>query len=474
MVDFGFIDDWHPAPGRVTGWTLAPESHAAMLTAPLHPAPPSYQQEQYLRATLRNIDAGVRASRLCMISFEIPGRPDLAAMARTVTRFLRRHDTFASWFTHEPCGSVVRRTVAAGVITVVTQDYRHFESSADIREHVQSQVPNALHWDCFGFGVIEHEQSYTVFAAIDHLHTDGVAQALTCTELLMIYGSEVSGGGVELPPAGSHIAYCARERAVNSVLRAGSRQVRMWAKLLQRNGGVMPALPVDLGADAGPGFRQGAQLTIPLFDADTADGFEQACTDHGGRFLGGLFTVLALTELELAGREWYFVLTPVNTRTTPQENISIGWYTNLVPVAFDLDPDDSFTSLVGAAQWAGDTAKELTDVSPHRVLELATPDLGVHAEPGWAAAMLSYVDVRKIPGVEMFDKIKGGMFGNRAAAGAVYLWVNRFPDVTTLSLLYPDTPEAHASIDRYVKTLTSIASAVATDGDYSVRVDSGR
>ncbi|MGW4241721.1 condensation domain-containing protein [Nocardia sp. NPDC004722] len=463
MVDFGLFDDWHPTPGRVTGWSLAPRSHAAMLAAPPHPAPPSYQQEQYLRAALRNVDAGLRASRLCMIVFELPGQPDHAAMTRAIVRFLRRHDSFASWFTHEPDGSVVRRTVAAEAIDVVAHDYGQLATSAEIRARVQATTPDALHWDCFGFGVIEHERSFTVYAAVDHLHTDGVAQALTCTDLLVLYGSELSGGTVELPPTGSHLAYCTRERARNARLRPDSAPVRTWVRLLRANGGEMPSLPVDLGITSGAGYRPGAQLTLPLFDAAAAERFEDACTSAGGRFLSGLFAALALTGREAAERERYFALTPVNTRDTVAEDTSIGWYTNLVPIAFDVAPRDAFADLVAAAQRACDAAKDLTHVSPHRVLELAATEPGIHADPGWAATMLSYVDVRKIPGVDMFDTIKGGMFGSNAAAGAVYVWVNRFPDVTTLSLLFPDTPEAHASIERYVKTLVAVCASVVAD-----------
>ena len=58
-----------------------------------------------------------------------------------------------------------------------------------------------------------------------------------------------------------------------------------------------------------------------------------------------------------------------------------------------------------------------------------------------------------------------------AAASEVYVWINRFPDVTTLSLVFPDTEDAGESVGRYVKTLTEITAAVADDGDYALRVD---
>ncbi|MQY17120.1 condensation domain-containing protein [Nocardia macrotermitis] len=471
MVNFGFFDDWHPQPGRVTSWGVPPTALALMYTAPEHPIPPTYQQREYLRTTHRTAAAGHRASRLCMISYDIPDRPNIAAMTRAVTAFVRRHESFASWFTVEPDDRVVRHVVDTQTLELVPTEYGEFTDSEAIRRHVQDTTPDALHWNCFSFGIIEHDNGFTVYAAVDHLHTDGVAQALTCVDLLMLYGAALSGTEPALAPVDGHLAYCARERDYNAALTAQSPQVATWLKLLQRNGGQLPTFPLYLGTATTTGYVRGAVRTMPLFTEDDAQRFEWACEAGGGRFLGGLFAALALTEVELTGNDWHFILSPANTRSTPGETGAVGYYTNLLPIAFDVPPDARFSALVAAAQTAADGAKALTDVSPHRVLELATPELGIRVQPGWAAMMLSYVDVRKIAGVEMFDRINGGLFANRAAASEVYLWINRFPDVTTLSLVYPDTEDADESIGRYVKTLTEITAAVADDGDYALRVD---
>ncbi|MBF6175923.1 condensation domain-containing protein [Nocardia blacklockiae] len=469
MVSFGFFDDWHPEPGRLTSWTASPSSRAAVRQAPVHPAPPSYQQEAYLRAAHRNSGAGFRVSRLCMIAFDIPGAPVHVALTRTVNAFLRRHDTFSSWFELDSEDRFVRHVAAAEDIEFEPTDHGEFTDSDAIRAHVQNETPDPSQWDCFSFGIIERADSFTVYAAVDHLHTDGVAQALSCVDLLTLYGRELSGGQVAVGEVDGHIAHCARERAYNAELTLDSPPVRRWVELLRRNGGDVPSFPLDLGA--GAGYTRGAQVTVPLMSEADALAFERACAEHGGRFLGGLFVAIAIAELELSGRDRYFGFTPANTRSTPGEAGSIGWYTNLIPVTVDIRPEDTFATLVGAAQQAAERAKDLLDVSLHRVLELATPDLGIHTEPGWAAPMLSYVDVRKITGAEMFSRINGGLYGNNASAGEVYTWVNRLPDQTKLSVLFPDTPQAHESIDRYVKAVTSVITTVAAEGDYGIRAD---
>ncbi|WP_433684942.1 condensation domain-containing protein [Nocardia sp. CA-119907] len=469
MVNFGFIEEWVPAPGKLTSWTASPQSLDAARRAPIVPTPPSHQQEEYLRTVRRHGDAGFRVSRLCMIAFTIPGAPDYPAWTRTFNAFLRRHDTFWSWFSFEPDGSVRRHVMSPWAIRFLPTEHGEFGASAAIRAHVELETPAALWWDCCSFGVIEHADSFTVYAAVDHLHTDGIAQALSCVDLLMLYGNELSGGKVESAPVDGHLAYCERERRASAELTLRSPQVRTWLELLRRNGGGVPGFPLDL-AVGDQEYIRGTQITVPLVSEDDAVRFEHVCQLHGGRFTGGLFAAAALAEAELGGGEWYFGLTPANTRSTPGESGSVGWYTNLIPVEFPVRAGDRFTAVVATAQAAHDRGKDLIDVSLHRAVELATPELGIRVEPGWSARMLSYVDVRKIPGVEMFDQINGGMYGSRGLSREVYIWVNRFTDVTQLSLLFPDTPQAQAAIRCYIAALQAVFAAVVATGDYAVPV----
>ncbi|MBF6235430.1 acyltransferase, partial [Nocardia farcinica] len=77
--------------------------------APVHPAPPSLQQEQYLRLADRHAHAEFRFSGLCLVTAEIPiADLDRDAMTRVIHQFLLRHDTFRTWFAIAP-GGVVRR-----------------------------------------------------------------------------------------------------------------------------------------------------------------------------------------------------------------------------------------------------------------------------------------------------------------------------------------------------------------------------
>ncbi|WP_207839329.1 condensation domain-containing protein [Williamsia soli] len=469
MVNFGLINEWEPTPGRLTSWVASLASVAEAGRAPKHPTPPSHQQEEYLRTAGRNESVGFRFSRLCLVAFDFDTPLDTDAMTRTVNTFLRRHDTFSSWFAAEPDGSIVRHVMDPAAIDFVPTDHGVKDSANAIRQHVQDETPGPFSWDCFTFGAIEHGSGFTLYAAFDHLVTDGISSALALVELLQLYSTETQGIPSGLSEVGSYVEYCARERSGSAELTLESPHVERWVELVRNNGGTLPTFPLDLGVSSS-GYARTAHLSATLFSEADAERFATVCRENGAAFTPGVLAVAALASHEFTGNSRYFGLTPKSTRATPAEFSSIGWFTSLIPVPLTIEESSTFTSIVGAAQQSYDAGKELTDVSFHRVMQLVEPDSGIDVQPGWSVPMVSYIDVRKLPGVDVFDALNAGLFGNRGSSEEVFLWINRFNDKTSISLLFPDTDEAHIAIKLYVDRLTEIFTTIAGTGDYSPSV----
>ncbi len=171
---------------------------------------------------------------------------------------------------------------------------------------------------------------------------------------------------------------------------------------------------------------------------------------------------------EFTGKNEYFGMTPKSTRSGAEEMNSVGWFTSLIPVPLTVDDTTTFRSLAPQAARSYAAGKELTDISFHRVLELAEPPRdGLDVVPGWSVPMISYIDVRKLPGVEIFEAGNGCLFGNRGSSEEVYMWVNRFPPTTTsITFLYPNTDIARESVQRYVERFVEVISTAAEQGDY--------
>ncbi|MBB5915394.1 hypothetical protein BJY24_004306 [Nocardia transvalensis] len=194
MVDLGWNDVWRPRAGRLTTWTVLPSARAAMLRAPVCAGPVPSWQQRYMRATHRLAGTNCPHGRLHVVEFDIDGYPRIAAMTRAVTALVRRHDMFRSWLSVEPDDRVVRHMLDPDDVELVAT-VRWDVTGAGIGEMVRTSVPDALHWDCFGFGVIEHEHSFTTYVAVDRLHRGGLTAVSIETELRALYRRELCDGG---------------------------------------------------------------------------------------------------------------------------------------------------------------------------------------------------------------------------------------------------------------------------------------
>ncbi|MEU8898741.1 condensation domain-containing protein [Nocardia sp. NPDC048505] len=464
MVDFGLIEEWEPPPGRLTSWVAAPESAARARLAPVHPAPPSHQQEQYLRLADQHAAAEFRYSGLCLVTAEIPtGDLDRAAMTRAINAFLLRHDTFRTWFRIGAGGVVQRHLVPAEDVEFVPVDCGWVDDPHTVRDHVQKTTPGPFDWDCFSFGVIERADSSTLYLAVDHLHTDGFGQYLSGFDLALLYAREVWPETPDLlQPAASYLDYCTAERAYTGQMSLTSPGVRKWLELIRGNGGSLPAFPLDLGKRSDV-YNRSAHRTVTLFDEAAAARFERRCRANGAEFVGGIFAAAALAERELVGSDYYFGMTPVTTRSTAAERASVGWYVTLLPVAFPPGRAKSFDRVVQLAQHAYENGLRLAATSFQRVVELLPADSDLDLSPGWACPMISYVDARELLGNEVFDMASCGLYANRAASEQVLIWINRLATETTLSVIYPDTPVAHGSVRRYLTQLEAVFAAAARE-----------
>ncbi|MFC4127715.1 condensation domain-containing protein [Nocardia rhizosphaerae] len=463
MVDFGLIDEWEPAPGRLVTWFATPESSRRAATAPVHPAPPSLQQEQYLRLADRHSAADFRFSGLCLVTARLPtGQLDRAAMTRVIHKFLMRHNTFRTWFDIDAGGTVRRHLVPEADIDFQPVDYGRIDNPEAIRTHVEKTTPGPFDWDCFTFGAIEHGDSTTVYLAVDHLHTDGLGQYLSAVDFAHLYAAEMWGELEPPAPAASYLDYCVAERALSDQLTLASPGVRKWLELVRGNDNRLPSFPLDLGTGT-DGYHRSAHRTLQLLDPDQGERFEQVCRATGADFAGGVFAAAALTERELTGTDYYFGMTPLSTRTSAAENNSVGWYVTLVPVAFPLGPRTPATRVIKLAQHAYDNGLLLAPTSFHRVLDLLPADSEIKVEPGWVTPMISFIDARDFAGHELFDEVSAGVFANRAASEEALIWINRLPSGTTLSVIYPDTTVAHESVDRYLSAMRSAFLAITAE-----------
>ncbi len=453
---FGSISEWAPDPGAVVCWHPSPASLAKVRKAPTSAVPPSPQQARHLRNFRDHVARGVQMSRLCIGSWDMPGQCDIRVLTYVINAHLRRNDTYHSWFELTDANQIVRHKLRSPA-DIQCVPIKHGEMTpAAWREHLL-ETPSPLEWNCFRFAIIQRADHFTFCFAIDHLYIDAQFLGALRVELYLMYNSLLAGGApVSLPPAGSYEDYCVQQHEHTSALTLDSPQVRAWVDFFESNDGTLPDCPVSLGDGSGSTDF----MFVRVMDERQTAEFESACIAAGARFSGGVFACAALAQCELTGAETYYGLVATDTRSTPEEFLTLGWFTGFVPITIPVNAS-SFGDTVRAAQASFDSGKALANVPFNRVLELA-PWLRM---PHGRVPLLFHLDASSPPLSTIVKSEWGGsnikIHHDGGVPARFDLRVNRYEEETQVIVFFPDNPIARESVIRYIATLKSLFLRIA-------------
>lgn len=459
----GTLSDWEPRAGETVSWEPTPAAREKVSRAPVSSVPVSYMQAQHIRGYVEQKAKGLDYSRLMVISCDQPGQCDIRAVDYVVNTHLRRHDTYRSWFEYTDDGQIIRRTHQdpADIEFVPVKHGRL--TLAQIQELALS-TPDPLQWGCFRFGVIQGEDHFTFYASVDHVHVDAMLVGVTLIEFHMMYRALVSGAGpLELPDAGSYDDFCIRQRRFTSALTAESPLVRLWSQFAESNDGSMPDFALPLGDPSEPGL--GDIVTMTMLDEQQTDRFESACTAAGARFIGGVLACCGLAEHELTGADTYYGLTPFDTRRTPTDALTQGWFTGLIPITVPI-VGSSFGDAARAAQHSFDTGAHMAEVPYDRVVELVPT---VH-RPRPNFPVINFLDAGTAPLSALLtaelDGLNLGVYSDGRYCYQMSIYVIRVEEETAVTVMFPDNPEAQESVARYLLALKSVFERVAGSGHW--------
>ena len=422
-------------------------------------------QGQHLRNYRDRHADGLNFSRQIIASCEVAGTCDIEAMDHAVNAYLRRHDTFRSWFTESDDGGFIRRALEdPSDIEFVPVD--HGPMTVDeIRAHV-IDIPSPLEWGCFTFGIIQGDGHFTFFAAMDHVHGDATLIGTTMLEANGMYSALSSGGAaLTLPDAGSFDDFCVREREYTSELTLDSPGVRAWLDFAENNSNGFPEFPLPLG---NPNEARRSDMTSELLmDTAQTERFESACGDAGARFVGGLFACLGLVEHEFTGALTYYGLTPRDSRTAGDNFMTQGWFTGLIPITVPVAAT-SFHDAAWAAQSCFDSSLDMARVPYYRVLELAPwlnwprPNFPVTNFLHGGAAPLNAI----LAASDMGLANNIGIYPDGRFSYQLTVYIFRYGEGTVMAIMHPDNPVAKKSVTRYMGAMRSVCGRVADSGHW--------
>jgi hypothetical protein len=422
-------------------------------------------QRQHLRNYSDRTAAGLNFSRQIIASCEVAGQCDISAMDHAVNTYLRRHDTFRSWFEETDEGHFIRHALEDPVDIEFVPVDRGLMTADEIHDHVTG-IPNPLEWGCFTFGIVQNESHFTFFAAMDHVHGDATLIGTTMMEANGMY-SAMSGSGqaLALPDAGSFDDFCVREGEYTATLTADSPGVRAWIDFARNNRDGFPEFPLPLGnPDESTSSAWSHQI---LMNPAQTERFESACTAAGARFVGGLFACLALVEHEFTGALTYYGLTPRDSRTAGDNFMTQGWFTGLIPITVPVAAT-SFSDAAWAAQTSFDSGLDMARVPYYRVLELAPwlnwprPNFPVSNFLHGGAAPLNAILAAGDLGLA--NNI--GMYPDNRFSYQLTIYIFRYGEGTVMAIMHPDNAVAKKSVTRYMEAMKSVSGRVADSGHW--------
>jgi len=448
MVAIGSHRSWQPGSGPMTTWTASPASREIMARAESDPLPPSFQQAQHLRTAHFAKDLGREVPRLIMASWDVDGWCDVAAMSEAINLHVRRHDTYHSAFDVEGAEAeiITRRTVDDPDRIEFVPTALGFLDEDEIRARVLATTPGTLQWDCFTFGVIQKADHFTVYANIDHLHTDGTSAGLIYRDIHLSYQALVYGIPNPLPETGGYRDFSARQGLHVAAMTPDSRPVRDWVDFALENAGNWPSFPLTLGDTSAS--SSGGVVTFDILNTAETEAFETACRAAGARFSGGVMACAALADHELTGTEVFNSFTPSDTRNSAQAN-SAGWYASLFPVSVPTHRGD-FAQTARAAQKSFDANRHMSAIPFHRVLDLVGADELAVTPSSNPAMMVSLMDFRKLADA---DTNRLGIYLDNLSHGGINAWIIRHASHTSVTVSFPDTAEGRHSVHHYIGVL---------------------
>lgn len=468
------MSNWKPAPGLLLEWHPTPEALAAAGSAPVHPAPPSFLQEDHLRAVAAAAARGDDHHAYTGVATEIDGVLDRDALSRALSEYVLRHELLRCWFAVED-GAVTRHLGSSDVASFAPSEAGTFETDAEFQTYVRARFgceATPFEWPGFVVGAVERAGSFTLYYAADHAFTDGGSQALVISELADLYALEI-GESVPAPAeAGSHLDYAVDERARAADYGPTSPEILAWKEIFAKNAGKMPRFPLDLGLADG---ERGPVRIVEryLLDADATAALDRACKSAGARISSGVFAAVAITDYELAGVRDYFGITVLSTRHLGDYGQSQGWFVNFAPVAFPVGDASTFADVAVRAHDAFEKSKQIAAAPVHAVLGALAADGTLGSELAVSPNMLSYIDFRWFPGVGRSADARAEHFTGEGTTANASMWINRDADHFYLCAQVPDNPVAAASVERYHAHLQTVFDSIARDGDYTITVPEG-
>ncbi|MFF7591371.1 condensation domain-containing protein [Kitasatospora purpeofusca] len=443
------VEDSEIGPGEAHRWHLVP------LTGAEGPAPrrmTGYNQAKHFTVAqyAQSVDDPIRS--YVAASFELTGQVDLDALAAALLHLVQRHEVLRAIY--QPLAG----DLGCEVLTPDEVALKHvyggpLETPAQVTRHLQEafQEVDTLSWPLITMGAVVRAESTTVWFSCDHLVTDGLSSAIAINDIATAYRNLTSeaepapqAAPATAPGAGSYLEFSRTQRRANRAMRADDARLDHWRAFRDRNGGLFPRFPLDLGVRPGQLYAPVAS-TERLLTTHQVEEFGTVCRELGGRLSMGLLAALALALRQLGGPEVYRGLMPFNERGRGDYAESMGWFINTLPIEFPVGPRAGLGDVLADAQDAYAQVQVHSAVHFVKAWKLLAPAeyASLRYWP-YAVNFFSYIDCRRLPGADRHVAQQARMHVWVSGCNGILHWLHRTDEGLFVNTIHADTPQAQA------------------------------
>ncbi|MBP2391535.1 condensation domain-containing protein [Aeromicrobium fastidiosum] len=401
-------------------------------------------------------------------AMRLPGPYDPDVLRRALRAWIVRHEVLRTTVQRRDVGWARRTAETDGVD--VRQEVLGHRSGGEAREEV-AQFLAALSpvvWPhCVFATVVDPDASgFVLVFGADHSVMDAYSQLLWFAEMADLYrraGTGADDAELAVLDVGSHVDFAESDRRSGDDIADDHVAVTTWREFLTLDGTgapvdtpVFPHHPDVAGGAAATACPQRSLSTWVLSGVST-DLLAGQLRQRGVGLQSAGIAALALAARRRSGIERLRFVLPLHTRHDPRHVGAVGWYVGLCPIDLDLTGATTVAEAVQRADQAVRGAKDLARHPFPRIAEL----LGIDDTPHF---VVSYVDVRHVPGAEQWPAQQARALRSPAhAPDEVYLWLIRSHVGLNISARYPGTDLADVAMRGYVANARAVLSEMVWD-----------
>lgn len=451
------ITERQNAGGRYLAFAPSPAMQDAMAAQGPNDREPSFMQAAHLDLREATAETGEQDNIWLGFTYKIPGRFDAEAMGRALTRWVRRHGVMHGWFVKDdarPTGWA-RYDLPADALSFDVVDLGELAAD-EVAERVSDdfrEACNPLGSIGYAFRALVAEDDAILFMGLDHSYSDGTSFFTVYHEMDALYREETGGDPANLPPVGDFIDFAQQERARVADADISHPAVASWAEFWMAGDQELGRFPLPLGTTPGEGVDLEPSSTDILTGAE-CDALDAVAAHHGMNTASLIFGAVAHTARTFAGAKSYRFVNPVHTRNAPQWLLAAGWFINVIPIHVPLeDPDEDVFAVAERVRTIFRTARPVADLPAMKVYQLVEEALGIKLSQVGEGHMLSYMDLRIIPGQDRWDAADIALVSRAGKDSNANSWLFREARGLHSKSLIPMTPEAQKNVPGFFEAV---------------------